>query len=143
MRNLFNDMLKTERFPDNMKLADITPVFKHKAPLLKVNYKSFSVLPSISKIFEKLMPKIKYYLSNYLSPFLCAYRNNFSSQQALLSLTENSKKVLDHKRFGRVFIDLLTAKLYVYGFNKESLETLHSDLSNRWHRRKINKQFIS
>ena len=89
------------------------------------------------------MPKTKYYLSNYLSPFLCAYRNNFSSQQALLSLIENSKKVLDHKRFGRVFIDLLTAKLYVYGFNKESLETLHSDLSNRWHRRKINKQFIS
>ena len=94
MRNLFNDMLKTESFPDNLKLADIT-----------VNYKSFSVLPSISKIFEKLMPKIKYYLSNYLSPFLCAYRNNFSSQQALLSLIENWKKVLDHKRFGRVFID--------------------------------------
>ena len=106
MRNLFNDMLKNGSLPNNLKLADITPVFKHKTPLLKVSYKPFSVLPSISKVFEKLMPKqIKYYLSNYLSPFLCAYRNNFSSQQALLSLIENWKKVLDHKRFGRVCID--------------------------------------
>ena len=53
--NLFNDMLKTGNFPDNLKLADITPVFKKKNPLHKVNYRPVSVLPSISKVFEKLM----------------------------------------------------------------------------------------
>ena len=30
---LFNDMLSTDNFPNNMKLANITPVFKKKDPL--------------------------------------------------------------------------------------------------------------
>ena len=33
LQNLFNDMLLTGNFPDNMKLADITPVFKRKKTL--------------------------------------------------------------------------------------------------------------
>ena len=48
LHNLFNDMLKTGNFPDNLELADITPVFKKKNPLHKVNYRPVSVLPSIS-----------------------------------------------------------------------------------------------
>ena len=35
LRNLFNDMLSTGNFSDNMKLADITPVFKKKNPFKK------------------------------------------------------------------------------------------------------------
>ena len=57
LHNLFNDMLKTGNFPDNLKLADITPVFKMENPLHKVNYGPVIVLPSISKVFEKLMQK--------------------------------------------------------------------------------------
>ena len=33
--NLFNDMISTGNFIDNMKLTDITPVFKKKDPLKK------------------------------------------------------------------------------------------------------------
>ena len=39
--------------------------------------------------------------------------------------------------------DFLTAKLYAYGFNKESPKLLHNYLSNRWHRTKINRHFSS
>ena len=96
LHNLFNDMLKTGNFPNNLKLADITPVFKKNNPFHKVNYRPVSVLPSISKVFEKLMQKqISGYINNYLSPYLCGYRKGFSSQQALLSLIENWKMVLD------------------------------------------------
>ena len=35
LQNLFNDILSTGNFPDNMKLADITPVFKKKDSFLK------------------------------------------------------------------------------------------------------------
>ena len=52
LQNLFNECLITDNFPDNLKLADITPVFKKKDPLNKENYRLFNVLPSISKIFE-------------------------------------------------------------------------------------------
>ena len=37
LQSLFNDMLSTGNFPDNMKLADITSVFKKKDPLKKEN----------------------------------------------------------------------------------------------------------
>ena len=75
-------MLKTGNFPDNLKLADITPVFKKKNHLHKVNYRPVSVLPNISKAFEK---QISGYINNYLSLYLCGYRKGFSSQQALMA----------------------------------------------------------
>ena len=86
------------------------------------------------------------YVSNYLTTYLCGYRKGFSSQQALLPLIENWKMVLDKKGFGRadtIKHNLLIAIIYAYGFSKESLKLLHSYLSNRWHRTKINKQFSS
>ena len=82
-------------------------------------------------------------ISNYPSPYLCGYRKGFTSQQALLLLIENWEKILDKKCFvGAVLMglsktfdtikhDLLIAKLFAYGFNKESLKLLHSHLSNR------------
>ena len=81
--NLFNECLKTGNFPDNLKLVDITPVFKKKDPLNKENYRPVSVLPNISKIFKKLMQKqINVYINNFLSPYLCDYRKGFSAQLA-------------------------------------------------------------
>ena len=71
LQNLFNDMLSTGNFPDNMKLADITPVFKKKDPLKKENYRPVSILSAISKIFERLMQKqIVGYMENFLSPYV-------------------------------------------------------------------------
>ena len=50
-----------------MKLAGITPVFKKKDSLNKQNYRPVGVLPSISKIFEKLIQKqINGYINNFL-----------------------------------------------------------------------------
>ena len=57
-----------------------------------------------------------YYLciSNYLCPYLCGYSKGFSSQEALLSLIENWKKVLNKKGFGEaVLMDL---------FNRPSIQ---------------------
>ena len=142
-----HNMLKNGNLLDNLDLADTTPIFKKKNPLHKVNYRRASVLSSIYLVFEKLMQKpIIGYISNYLSLSLCEYRKGSSSQQALLSLTENWKKVLDKIGFGgavlmylsKAFIatkhDLLIGKRYVYGVNKDSLNFLHSYLSTRWHR---------
>ena len=90
-----------------------------------------------------MQKQISGYISNYLSFYLCGYRKGFNSHQALLSLIENWKKVLDKKGFrGTVLMDLykafdtikhdlLIAKLYAYGFNKDSLKLLHNYLSNR------------
>ena len=89
LQNLFNDILSTGNFPDNKKLADIKPVFKKKYPLKKESYRPVNVLSAISKIFETLMQKqILGYTENFV-PYLCGYRKNFNTQQALLALIEN------------------------------------------------------
>ena len=151
---LFNNAISNSEFPENLKLADVTPVFKKKDPLDKTNYRPVSVLPPVSKIFERLMQKqINEHIKNKLSPYLCGYRKGFSTQYALLSIIERWKKILDEKGFGGAVLmdlskafdtlnhELLIAKLSAYGFNNESLKLIRSYLTNRWQRTKINKSF--
>ena len=156
LQKLLNDSLETGMFPDSLKLADITPVFKKKDPLNKTNYRPVSVLPIVSKLFEKIMQKqINGFISNYLSPYLCGYRKGYNTQQALLALIEKWKKNLDDKGYGgAVLMDLskafdtlnhglLIAKLSAYGFEHDALKFIYSYLTNRWHRTKINSAFSS
>ena len=91
-------------------------------------------------------------MENFLSPYLWDYRENFNTQQALLALLENWKKVLDNKGFGGAMLmnlskafnhDFLIAKLHAYGFSNDSLNLLYSYLNNRWHRTKIDLKFSS
>ena len=69
LQKLFNDALRDAYFPDKLKRADITPVFKKDDPTKSKNYRPVSVLPGISKIFERLMRKqISFYVDQFLSP---------------------------------------------------------------------------
>ena len=88
------------------------------------------------------------HVEEYLSPYLCGYRKGFSTQQALLSLLERWKNVLDKKgydgavlmdlskAFDKLNHDLLMAKLHAYGFSEESLQLIKSYLTNRWQKNK-------
>ena len=89
------------------------------------------------------------FITDCLSDFLCGYRQAFSAQHALVKLIENLRQSLDTRVYsGAVLMDLsktfdtmnhelLIAKLYAYGFNKESQEPILDYLSNRWRRTKI------
>ena len=151
---LFNNAISNSVFPENLKLADVTPVFRKKNHLDKANYRPVSVLPPVSKIFERLMQKqINEHIKNKLSHYFCGYREGFSTHYALMSLIELWKKILNEKGFvGANLMDLskafdtlnhelLIAKLSAYGFNNESLKLIRSYLTNRWQRTKINKSF--
>ena len=50
-----NNSMKSAKFPNCLKLASITPVFKKNARTSKNNYRPVSVLPVISKIFERII----------------------------------------------------------------------------------------
>ena len=64
-----------------------------EASLNKTNYRRVSVLPIVSKLFEKIIQKqINGFISNYLSPYLCGYWKDYNTQQALLALIEKWKK---------------------------------------------------
>ena len=103
-----------------------------------------------------MQKQINNYITNYLSPYyFCGYRKGYNTQQALVSLIEKWKKILDDKGFGGAVLmglskafdtlnhELLIAKLHPYGFNRDSLKLINDYLSNRWQRTKINKIFSS
>ena len=157
LNNVWNDeVLQNFQFPSELKLADVIPVFKKEDPTLAKNYRPISLLPTVSKIFERIMlNQITTYMNEYLSPFLCGYRKGFSTQTALSFLIEKWKKILDNKGYGAAILmdlskafdtinhELLIAKLHAYGFTRESLLIIHSYLSDRWQHVKIDSSFSS
>ena len=53
----YNNTIKASQFYQNLKLADITRAHKKGKKDMKDNYRPVSILPNLSKIFEKLMFK--------------------------------------------------------------------------------------
>ena len=157
LTNVWNiEIVSQHKFSDNLKLADVTPVFKKDDANLTKNYRPVSVLPIVSKIFERLLQKQTIsYIDQYLSNFLCGYRQGYSTQTALISMLEKWRNILDNKGYsGAILMDLskafdtinhelLLAKLHAYGFSEQALLILSSYLSNRKQRVKINNTFSS
>ena len=140
-----------QKFSSQLKLADITPLHKKLETIKKENYRPVSLLPVVSKLFERLMQKqMIAYIEKFLSPYLCGYRKGFNSQYALLAMIEKWKECLDKngfagailmdlsKAFDRINHELLIAKLEAYGFEENALEIVQSYLSDRWQRTKVN-----
>ena len=151
-----HEIIKNKSFPSNLKLAEISPIFKKDDPTLAKNYRPISVLPCLSKIFERIIQgQLLTYIEKHLSPFLCGYRKGFSAQFSLVSLIENWKKMLDKngfagavlmdlsKAFDSINHDLLLAKLSAYGLGKDALKLVRNYLSDRWQKTKINACFSS
>ena len=153
---LINQSIANGVFPNELKLADVTPTFKKEDRTSVKNYRPISVLPAMSKVYERIMQKqIVQFIERYLSPYLCGYRKGYNSQYALISLVEKWKKSLDKhgyaaamlmdlsKAFDSLNHELLIAKLHAYGFSKDALKLMFSYLNSRWQRTKVNQSFSS
>ena len=156
LMNIWNkEIIASKKFPAQLKYADITPIFKKLESILRENYRPVSILPVVSKIFERLMQsQIKTYIDKYLSPFLCGYRKGYNAQYALTAMIEKWKEYLDKtdgkagailmdlsKAFDTINHELLIAKLEAYGFGECALNITLDYLSNRWQRTKVNTSF--
>lgn len=151
---MYNDSNRDSRFPNSLKVADVTPVHKKEDRTKKDNYRPVSILPPISKIFEKnMLDQISTYIEKYLSPFLCGFRKGYNTQHCLNVMIDKWKKAMDSgKLAGAVLTDLskafdclnhefLIAKLEAYGFDQSSLTYIYSYLSERKQRTKVNNSF--
>ena len=152
--NLSSENKFFEKTQRGIKLPTSRFMVKKKYPSNKVNYRPVSVLLSISKIVENLMAKqINVYIK-FLPPYSCGYGKGFSTQLAILSLTEKWGHVLDKKGFAGASLmdlskaidtissDLLIARLHAHGFDKNSLKVLFSYLNNRWHGKNLIKILV-
>ena len=66
--NIWNiEIIKSKKFPSSLQLADLTPIFKNLDCILAKNYRPVSILPVVSKLFERIMQKqINLYVNKYL-----------------------------------------------------------------------------
>ena len=145
-----NNNIVTSCFPTELKTEQVIPVYKKKDPLDKANYWPVSILPALSKIFERILAdQLTEFFNDIFSPSLSAFRKGISCQSILLKMTEDWRKALDDRKYvGAVLMDLskafdcmphnlLLAKLQAYGLSSEAITLMRSYLTGRRQRVKI------
>ena len=71
----FNNSLSCSIFPTVMKYADVTPIHKKDDKTDKTNYRPISILPNLSKVYERLMyNQISPYFDSVFSKFQCGFQ---------------------------------------------------------------------
>ena len=156
LADCINKSFENGAFPDCLKEASVTPIFKKDDPLDKENYCPVSIFPLLSKVFEKLIYKqLSNYTASFLSSILCGFRKVHNTQHTLFKLLHCWQKDLDQKGFvgttlmdllkayGCIPHDLLIAKLKCYGIDKVGLSLILDYLSHRKQRTKIGSSYSS
>ena len=90
-------------------------------------------------------------MDGFLYKYMLGYRKGYNTQYALITLSEKWKIMLDNHGYAGTIItaldtvnhELLLAKLYAYGFDRQVLLLIKRYLENRWYRTKINISFSS
>ena len=98
-----------------MKLANVTPVFKKGARTSKNNYRTFRILPILSKLIERLISKqLSELFESILAKFQYGFGKGYGVRHCLLMMLETWKEARDNnKPFGVLLTDLLKAFDYL------------------------------
>ena len=150
LKHIFNISLAKGVFPDKLKRARVTPIFKKGNNTLVTNYRPISVLPCFSKLLERIMYNRLYKFvleSNILYQKQFGFQNAHSTEHAILQSVNQIIEAFSQGKYTLgVFLDLsktfdtvnhniLQEKLKAYGIQPENLKWFRNYLSNR-------KQFI-
>ena len=139
--------LKRNCFPDKLKQSKVIPVYKKLDSLEKENYRPVSLLPHVSKVFERTIYKeVNTYMEDKISNYVTGFRKSHGTQHSLVIMLERWKQAIDKgeyisvmymdlsKAFDPINDNLLLAKLRAYGFSTTALNLLHSYLKYRKNR---------
>ena len=126
----YNQNIKNSTFRNELKNADVSPVYKKKHCHDKSNYRPVSLLHLLSILFKRILyEQIDSHTKDILSKYQEGFQKKFNSQHSWLAMFKKWKKVLDNggrcgvlfvflsKTFDCIVHDLLLAKLSAYGFD--------------------------
>ena len=134
--HIFNLSIQTGIFPDELKIASVTPIFKGSENWNLIIYRPMSVLSRFSKILERIIYNCLY---KYLTDNNILYKKRFGfqtghfSELAVIQLGDQIKKNFEKDQHTlSVFIDLskafdtldhktLISKLEIYGIKEINL----------------------
>ena len=141
-----NQSLTTGIFPDNLKLAKVIPLFKKGDPTSINNYRPISLLPALSKIFERVIyNQINNYftLNNLYYEGQYGFRSKHSTELAALDIIDTITSRMEKgnipitiyldlsKAFDTLNHTILLDKLKFYGIQGSSLNLIENYLKNR------------
>ena len=146
LTSIINQSISHGIFPDSLKMAKVTPLYKKQENYLMNNYRPISILPSVSKVFERIMHNqiYQYFTKNslfYKSQY--GFRRQHSTEFAALELIDRIIIEMDSNKFPvNIYMDLSKAfdtldhhillhKLKHYGFSIKSLDLMKNYLTNR------------
>ncbi len=147
---IINQTLNTGIFADRLKIAKICPIHKKDDDTLFTNYRPISLIPAISKIFEKVIFKqlYEFFQANklfYNSQY--GFRTKHSTEFAALEVIDRIMVEMDKNDFPiNIYLDISKAfdtldhnilidKLSYYGINGIALKHFQNYITDR-------KQFI-
>lgn len=143
---IINQCITSGTFPDQLKIARVSAIFKKGNKKIFDNYRPISILPAISKIFERILHDqiSTYFTENKLFyTHQYGFRKNHSTEFAALELVDRVMLNLENRdRHLSIFMDLskafdcinhdtLILKLEHYGMTPVSIALIKNYLSNR------------
>ena len=130
----WNNCLKVNRFPNLMKVAKISSVFKKLVNTFIDDYRPISKLSNFAKFFKSIIClQLSGYTKNKFSKYLTVIRKNHDTQNSFLGMTKSRKSKLNNgSKVGVIILDLskafdslrndsLLAKLEEYGLGNNAV----------------------
>jgi hypothetical protein len=155
LADLFNNCIKNNFIPLELKLAHLTPNYKGKGSKSHINnYRPLSVLSPIAKVYESLLAiRISNYFeeNNLFNKSQFGFRKGLSCELALNTFVETIRENMNKKEhtvsimldlskaFDTINHEILLAKLNKYKFSDSALNTIKNYLSDRTMRVNIDK----